>query len=163
LVGIQFLERYDSEWRVIDRPTGELVLMPRITGKGYFFGDAPPERVLDLIRRVGVNGVDRATLDHDGLRNAVTCGYALRIVELSRGTVRLLHQVKDAEAFLAVALRRSESFQVALAILAESPSLPATEIGRRLSERLKLPWSDASCLRRGGALRRWVRWYRDYA
>ena len=38
-----------------------------------------------------------------------------------------------------------------------------TEIGKALSEQLNLPWSDATNLRRGNALRKWVRWAQSYS
>lgn len=162
LTATRFLERIGEGWRLTGELPGQLILMPRVKGVGNFLADAPPERVLEVMQVLAESPVPRAALDRSLLRNAVVCAITLGLASTHQGKVYIGTDVKDAEASLAEALAGSRSFQIVLELIHRSPNLPPTQIGKYLSERLDLIWSDGTYLRRGNAFRRWVRWYSSH-
>jgi len=158
LTAIGFFERIGSLWRLIDELTEQLVLMPRVRGTGNFLGDAPPERVLEVIRRLAKSPVLRADLNQSNLRNAVACAITLGLAITHAGIVYRREDIDVIDASLVKAVTNTRSFKMVSGLISKSPDISATEIGKSLSEQLNLPWSDATNLRRGNALRKWVRW-----
>jgi len=158
LTATRFLERGHSVWTLIDELTGQLILMPRVRGAGEFLGDAPPERVLEVMQKLSKSPVPRAVLNKSRLRNATACAITLGLASTHDGIVYRLEYTEDVEASLVRAVTNTRSFKMVLRLIRKSPNISATEIGRALSEHLNLLWSEASNLRRGNALRKWVRW-----
>lgn len=161
LSAIRFLERATDGWRLIDGPPGQLILMPKVRGTGVFLGDAPPEKVLELIRRLLTSPMPRAQLDRLHLRNAAACAIVLGLATTQRGIVFLKNDVEDVQISLAEAVSNATSFRIVRELIQDNPALPGTEIGKRLSVALRLIWSNATYLRRGNALHRWVEWYEN--
>ena len=158
LTATRFLERVGSEWRLIDEFAGKLILMPRVRGSGDFLGDAPPERVLEVMQKLANSPVPRADLNQSRLRNAVACAIILGLASTRDGEVYMLKDTKDIQASLLRAVTNTRSFKIVSELIHKSPNISAAEIGKALSEQFHLPWSDATNLRRGNALRKWVRW-----
>lgn len=162
LTAIGFFERIGSVWRLIDELTGQLVLMPRIRGTGNFLGDAPPERVLEVLQKLAKSPMLRADLNQSNLRNAVACAITLGLAITHAGKVYRRENIDDIDASLVKAVTNTRSFEIVSGLISKSPDISATEIGKSLSDQLNLPWSDATNLRRGNALRKWVRWCGNY-
>ena len=158
LTATGFLERVRGVWILIDELTGKLMLMPRVRGSGEFLGDAPPERVLEVMQKLAESPVPRAILNKSRLRNAAACVLILGLASTHDGIVYGLKEYKDMEASLVRAVTDTKSFKIVSELIQKFPNISATEIGKALSEQLDLPWSDATNLRRGNALRRWFRW-----
>lgn len=158
LTAIRFLERTGRSWRVIDELSGPLVLMPKTRGSGEFLGDAPPEKVLEVMRKLADSPVRREQLNQSHLRNAVACAIVLGIANTRDGNVYMSKVTKNLESLLRRVVTKTKSFKIVSELVITTPHISAIEIGRSLSEKLDLPWSEASCLRRGNALRKWVRW-----
>ena len=158
LTAIRFLERIGSVWRLIDESTEQLVLMPKVRGAGNFLGDAPPERVLEVMRKLAKSPVRRADLNQSNLRNAVACAITLGLAITHDGIVYRRENIDNIEASLVKSVINTKSFKTVSGLISKSPNISATEIGKALSEQLNLPWSDATNIRRGNALRRWFRW-----
>jgi len=158
LTATRFLDRVYGAWILIDEMTGQLILTPRVRGSGEFLGDAPPERVLEVMQKLEESPVSRVVLNKSKLRNAVACAIMLGLVSIRSGIAYRLKDTKDIEASLVRAVANTISFKIVSELISKSPNISATEIGKALSEHLNLPWSEASNIRRGNALRRWVRW-----
>ena len=88
----------------------------------------------------------------------MTCGIVLGIANTRDGNVYLVKVTKNLESLLRRVVTKTKSFKIVSELVITTPHISATEIGRGLSEKLDLLWSEASCLRRGNALRKWVRW-----
>ena len=161
LTATHFLERVRSGWILIDELTGQLTLAPRVRGSGDFLGDAPPERVLEVMQKLAKSPVPRTDLNQSHLRNAAACAITLELAITRGGIVYMLKNTKDIEASLVRAVTNTRSFKIVSELIRKSPSISATEIGKALSEQFDLPWSDATNLRRGNALRKWVRWFQS--
>lgn len=162
LSAIHFLERAANGWRLIDGAPGQLILMPRVRGTGVFLGDAPPEKVDELIQLLLKSPMLRKDLDRLHLRNAVACAIVLGLAVTQHGTVFLKNDSKDLQISLAEAVSNTPSFRIVRELVRDAPGLSGTEIGKRLSVELKLIWSNATYLRRGNALRRWVQWHENF-
>jgi hypothetical protein len=158
LTAIRFLERTGMGWRVIDELSGQLVLMPKTRGSGEFLGDAPPEKVIEVMRKLADSPMTRKQLNRSRLRNAVACAIVLGIVKTEHGNVYMSRVTKNLEDLLKGVVTKTKSFKIVSRLVKTAPLISAVEIGRALSEELELPWSEATCIRRGNALRRWVRW-----
>jgi hypothetical protein len=158
LTATRFLERVRSVWILIGELTGQLILMPRVRGAGEFLGDAPAERVLEVLQKLSKGPVPRAVLNKSRLRNAAACAIMLGLARTHDGIVYRVGDTKDIESSLVGAVTNTRSFKIVSELICKSPDISATEIGKALSEHLDLPWSEASNLRRGNALRKWVRW-----
>jgi len=158
LTATRFLERIRSVWILIDQLTGQLILTPRVRGAGDFLGDAPPERVLEVMQKLTKAPVPRAILNQLHLRNATACAIILDLVSTQHGIVYMPKDTKDMEVSLVRAVTNTRSFKIVSELIHKSPNISAAEIGKALSEQLDLPWSDATNVRRGNALRKWVRW-----
>ena len=102
--------------------------------------------------------VPRAVLNKSRLRNATACAITLGLASTHDGIVHRLEDTGDVEASLVRAVTNTRSFNMVSELIRKSPNISAAGIGRALSEHLNLPWSEASNLRRGNALRKWVRW-----
>ena len=158
LTATRFLESVHGGWILVDELTGQLMLATRIRGAGDFLGDAPPKRVLEVMQKLAKSPVPRAVLNQSQLRNAVACAIMLGLASTRAGNVYILKDTKDIEASLVTAVTNARSFKIVSELIRKYPNLSAAEIGKALSEQFDLPWSDATNLRRGNALRRWVRW-----
>ena len=158
LTAIRFLERTGMGWRVIDELSGQLVLMPKTRGSGEFLGDAPPEKVIEVMRKLADSPMIRKQLNQSRLRNAVACAIVLGIVKTEHGDVYMSRVTKNLEDLLKGVVVKTKSFKIVSELVKATPTISAVEIGRTLSEKFKLPWSEATCIRRGNALRKWVRW-----
>lgn len=161
LTVIRFLERTDMGWRVIDDLSGQLVLMPKTRGSGEFLGDAPPEKVIEVMRKLTASPMRREQLNQLRLRNAVACAIVLGIAKTKGGNVYMSKVTENLEELLRGVVIKTKSFKIVSRLVKTTPLISAVEIGRALSEELKLPWSEATCIRRGNALRKWVRWCQD--
>ena len=132
--------------------------MPRVTAAGEFLGDAPPEKVLEVMQKLSKSPVPRAVLNKSHLRNAAACAIMLGLASTRDGIVYRSKDTKDLEASLIGSVTNTRSFKIVSELLRKSPNTLATEIGKALSEHFDLPWSEATNLRRGNALRKWARW-----
>lgn len=158
LSAIRVLERTGSDWILIDEISGQLIMMPKVRGAGAFLGDAPPEKVLELLGKIVKGPMHRKDLFSLHLRNAVACAVMLGLVRTEDGMVFVREEAKNPEESVLKAAQQSGSVQVVSQLLGQNPHVSSVEIGTVLSQRLNLPWSDATKQRRGNALRRWVRW-----
>jgi len=158
LTAIHFLQSVPGGWILIDDLTGQLMLSARIRGSGEFLGDAPPERVLEVMRKLTKSPVSRTVFNKSKLRNAVACATILGLVSIRDSNVYILKDIKDIEDSLIRSISNTRSFRIVSELLQKNPNISAAELGKALSEQFNLPWSDATNRRRGNALRRWVRW-----
>ena len=163
LTATRFLERVPGGWILIDELPGELILMPRIRGAGEFLGDAPAERVLEVLQKLSKCPVPRADLNRSHLRNATACAIVLGLASTRGGIVYRAKDTEDIETCLVGAVTNARPFKIVSDLICKYPNISATEIGRAVSEHLGLPWSEASNVRRGNALRKWARWSQSRA
>jgi hypothetical protein len=88
----------------------------------------------------------------------VACAIVLGMARTEGGNVEVSKVTENLENLLRRAATKTKSVNIVSELVKTTPSISALEIGRSLSEKLGLPWSEATCLRRGNALRKWVRW-----
>jgi len=160
LTAVGFLERAADGWKVIDAAHGQLVLMPNVKRTGIFFGDSPPEKVIDLMQKLSISPLSKKSIEECKLGNALLCIITLGFGSTNHGIVSLEDKIrsKNIETTLAEAIAETKSFRIVSRMLTENSKISAAEIGRQLADQLHLLWSEASYIRRGYALRRWVEW-----
>ncbi len=158
LTVIGYLERTGKGWVLNGEMSGSLSLMPKSRGSNNFLGDAPPEQVMKLMGIISVAPKSRKELETLHLRNAITCALFLNLVVVEGGMVKPGKVITDFENVIKEAVIETESYKIVNEILLANSKVSAIELGEVLSEELNLPWSKATFLRRGNAMRRWVKW-----
>lgn len=139
------------------------VNLPRLRRKYFhhFLGDAPAERVLEVIHLIKSGVKNEETLIKRGLRNSIAVLYSLDAIMKVQGDLELILPNEDINKWLVHNVSNTETIKFAKKLLDEKPRLSPIELGREISKYLSKAWSDASCLRYGGSLIRWLRWLND--
>ena len=158
LSAIRILEHARSGWVLADDITGQLIMMPKVRGSGVFLGDAPPERVLELLNKLSKGPIPKKDLTGLQLRNALASAIMLGLVRVEQGEVITKEAVENPVDSVLKAARQSESVEIVSQLLSQDPQMVPMQVGTVLAEHFNLPWSDASKIRRGNALKRWTRW-----
>ncbi|MBR0646890.1 restriction endonuclease [Plastoroseomonas hellenica] len=125
-------------------------------GRGFFLGDAPPERVVAAIAALATERLNREELR---LRHGNKAFEALCALGIADNRGALLTTIDDTPASLARhAARANPALHAMRRIIEREPNVAGSELGAALAVELSATWTEASCDRFGNALRRWVGW-----
>jgi hypothetical protein len=158
LDSLGYLHRSGNAWSLAEQEPDSPFFLNWSPRRGEFVGDAPPERVCAAMRYLGSGPKARTELETQGFRNASTCLISLGLASANEGTISALRANDDVESQVATAVKTRSSFKAARSALSTEPNMEAIQLGRQISQSLGVSWREASCLRRGNAMRRWVVW-----
>lgn len=129
----------------------------RLPTSDFFLGEAPPSKVIDGFKTLCGAPTNRASMELQHGRN--TC-YALIKLGLMwpDGASRLNTSISDAEKIVALRARATTTIGASTEILRKKGNMSGLELGKELSERFGVRWSEGSQRRYGTALRQWVEW-----
>jgi len=136
-----------------------------------FLGQAPPEKVIELIRKLTNSTLSKAEILTLGYRNSLDVLYALDVVSDRDENIILnedLTQVAEEDfagdidsvidLWLLDIVSSSQTMIWVQKYLAAFKKARPKEIGTLLEKELQCEWSESSKLRYGSALRRWAKW-----
>lgn len=125
---------------------------------GIFIGEAPFEATLAALKCVPANGCSRKNLEGLSSRNAVSALFSLGLLREVKGLVHLNVDWPDPVAAIREAARQTRTIGSAIEILSLDSEVRGKEMGKMLSDRFSLDWSEGSQVRNGGSIRKWARW-----
>ncbi|OQR37151.1 hypothetical protein BWR15_03955 [Pseudomonas sp. T] len=133
------------------------VSAPRPPASEFFVGEAPPNKVIDGFQTLCEVSITRAAMELEHGRN--TC-YALINLGLMwpDGASRVNASTADAEKIVASRARATTTVSASIEILRAKGSMSGLDLGKELSERFGVRWSEGSQRRYGTALRQWAEW-----
>lgn len=139
------------------------VNLPRMRRKylHHFLGDAPADRVLEVIYLIKSGVKNEETLIKRGLRNSIAVLYSLDAITKTQGDLELNVPNEEINKWLVNSVSNTDTMKYAKKLLDERPRINAKEMGREIAKYLQKNWSDASCLRYGGSLIRWIKWINE--
>lgn len=125
-------------------------------GRGYFLGDAPPEKVLNALKNLGDDRLSKEefTAQFGGKTFESLC--ALGIID-NRGAV-LVTICEPIDELLRAAARENPALHAMRRIVTNDPYASGPELGASLAREINATWTQLSRNRFGNALRRWVGW-----
>lgn len=130
----------------------------RRKGRRFFLGEAPPGRVLEVVKRLREPVYRREPSD----RNAL---YVLRALRLVTSTVDpvLLDRPRSGneEAWLALSVLAQPTVRVALELKGKFYDIGGFEVGQTFETRFQMDVSEASMRRYGSGVLVWVKWLED--
>ena len=163
LLSVGLIVEYPDDYRFQKdaRPTQLDVLEVRYDRKrrtGIFIGEAPLDASLTALKAVPTNGIARRDLEGLASRNAVSTLFSLGLLREMKGAVFLNGNWTDPEAAIREAALQTRTISSAIEILSDNPEIKGREMGRALSDRFSLGWSEGSQARNGASIRKWARW-----
>lgn len=127
-------------------------------GRRLFFGEAPPARVIDVIKRLRGTAYVREPSD----RNALYVLNGLRLVSSTIDPILLDRpRVGDEESWLALKVLNQPTVRVALKLKGRNSDVGGLEVGHAFEDRFSLRVSEASMRRYGSGVLVWVKWLED--
>ncbi|WBL34653.1 restriction endonuclease [Sinirhodobacter sp. HNIBRBA609] len=143
------------------RPTQLDVLEVRYDRKrrtGIFIGEAPMDASLAALKAVPTTGITRQDLIGRSSRNAVSTLFSLGLLREIKGAVLLNGSWTDLETAIREAALQTRTISAAIEMLSNDPEIKGREMGKALSDRFSLGWSEGSQARNGASIRKWARW-----
>jgi hypothetical protein len=125
-------------------------------GRGFFLGDAPPEKVLMALSTLMNERLSRADLVEKYGIQAFQSLCALGLTD-NRGSL-LVSSKEDPASLLRQASEDNPALQLVREAITEEPAITAAQLGTLLEVELKASWTETSRNRSGSAVRRWVGW-----
>ncbi len=130
----------------------------RRKGRRLFVGEAPPARVLDVIKRLMGPTYRSEPTD----RNAL---YVLNGLRLITSTIEpvLLDRPKQegGESWLALKVISEPTIRAAIELLESNPGVGGLEVGQVFRDRFDMGVSEASMRRYGSGILVWVKWLEE--
>lgn len=127
----------------------------RRRGRRLFLGEAPPVRVLDVIKRLCEPSCKIESAD----RNALYALNGLRLLTSTSKPVLLDRPRKgNEEAWLALKVLSQSTIRVAVELLGKNPEIGGLEVGHEFENRFRMGVSEASMRRYGSGVLVWVKW-----
>ena len=125
-------------------------------GRGFFLGDAPPERAEAALRGLieGRLSRDELVQAHGDKAFATLC--ALGLID-NRGAL-LVDPCEQPSNLIRAAARENPALHLVRDTIRENPRVTGQTIGERLALELGAVWTAESRQRNGNAVRRWVGW-----
>lgn len=125
-------------------------------GRGYFLGDAPPERVTEALSIL---------IAHPLTRDEITARFGRKTFEslcsigIMDNRAALLVQIGGSPSdIVRRAARENPALHAMKRIIENEPGLSGPELGAALAADVNAVWTKPSRSRFGNALRRWVAW-----
>lgn len=143
------------------RPTQLDVLEVRYDRKrrtGIFIGEAPVDASLAALNAVPDKGSTRRDLEGLSSRNAISTLFSLGLLREMKGTIFLNGNWTDPETAMREAALQTRTINSAIELLSYNPGIKGREMGKALSDRFSLGWSEGSQARNGASIRKWARW-----
>lgn len=130
----------------------------RRTGKSLFLGEAPPSRVIDVVKRLREPLYIREPSD----RNALYVLNALRLVT-STVTPALLDRPRSGleERWLALKVLAQPTVRVAIELKHRHSDISGMQLGQAFETRFQMSVSEASLRRYGSGVLVWVNWLQE--
>lgn len=125
-------------------------------GRGYFLGDAPPERVTAALAAYCEKPLTRDEITARFGRKTFESLCSIGIVD-NRAAL-LIQAGASASDAVRRAARENPALGAMRRIIENEPSLSGPELGAALSSQINAIWTKPSRSRVGNALRRWVAW-----
>ncbi len=125
-------------------------------GRGFFLGDAPPERVLEALVALTDERLTRPHVVENYGMQAFQSLCALGLAD-NRGAL-LVDIDEDPEVLLRRAAEQNPSLHFVRKTIMENPTATGVALGLLLEVELKTNWTDQTRARNGNAVRRWVGW-----
>jgi hypothetical protein len=130
----------------------------RRRGRRLFLGEAPPSRVLDVVKRLR----EPTYIIEPSDRNALYALNRLRLVSSTINPVLLDRPRKgNEEAWLALKALAQPTVRVALELKGKDPEVGALEVGQAFETRFQMGVSEASMRRYGSGVLVWIKWLED--
>lgn len=124
-------------------------------GRRLFLGEAPPTRVLEVIKKLTDSTCHIAPTD----RNALYVLSGLRLITSTTQPVLLDRPRKDNEEFwLAIKVLSQPTIRVAIELISKNRQIAGLEIGQAFESKFKMGVSEASQRRYGSGVLVWVNW-----
>lgn len=130
----------------------------RRSGRRLFLGEAPPARVLDVIKRLREPTYASAPSD----RNALYALNGLRLVSSVVDPVLLDRPRRGSEeVWLGLKVLDQPTVRAALELKSKNPDVGGLEVGQAFEIRFQMGVSEASMRRYGSGVLVWVKWLED--
>ncbi|MCC6009223.1 MAG: restriction endonuclease [Rhodobacteraceae bacterium] len=149
--------RFQSDARATELDALE-VRYDRKRRTGIFIGEANTLSSLAALKALPANGCTRRELENLSSRNAVSALFSLGLLREIAGCVLFNGNWTNHEAALREAALRTRTVRTAIEILSDNPGIKGRELGKALSDRYSLGWSEGSQARNGASIRKWARW-----
>ncbi|WP_405132388.1 restriction endonuclease [Paenibacillus sp. FSL H8-0317] len=122
--------------------------------KSNFLGEAPPERVLELIDLINSGQNEESILLSSGYRNSISLLNSISNLSIEKGILSLTHNPHNIKQWLAKTVLSSSTLEIVKIHKDNSP----TQIGSIVAKELNKTWKETSQKRYGSALLLWYKW-----
>ncbi|EPY04404.1 restriction endonuclease [Paenibacillus alvei TS-15] len=119
-----------------------------------FLGEAPPDRVLELIRLINMGQNNESALKQTGLRNAISLLNSIGGLSIENGILSITHKQNNMTHWLAKTVLSTPTME----IVKKHGDKSSIELGNIISTELNKSWIKSSQKRYGSALILWYKW-----
>jgi hypothetical protein len=123
-----------------------------------FLGEAPPERVLELLFQIEKGKNHESELTLSGYRNAISVLSQLGVIFKENDKLFVQFKTNDYEGYLSKIVLEQDTIKLVVEELGNNPNATAEEIGTLVANALNKDWKEATKKRYGSALLLWSKW-----